>query len=105
MIFEKTFGVLKEIRRRNNLIKDRVKKQRDLAADIVPYKAKMNSTLKIINMLLEKTQDIKSITIRTDPNSETLVNNFIEEELSDYIVKKNEENPIYFDIKSVELSI
>ena len=105
MLFDKTMAVFKEINRRKKAVKDRVNAQRALAADIVPFKAKMNSSLKIINMIMEQCPDAESITIKTDNSSETLVNDFIEKELSDYIVKKDENDPTFFNIKPTELNI
>lgn len=103
-MFNRVFAVRKEIKRRKNALKKRVKEQKESLMDIIPFQALMQQIIKIISMLFDKEDTLESVIVETDPLSETMVNQFIDTQLQDFIVKKLPEPGQYeLKIKQFEL--
>ena len=86
-MFNRVFAVRKEIKRRQNALQKRVKAQKESLMDIIPFQALMQQIIKIISMLFDKEDTLESVIVETDPLSETMVNQFIDTQLQDFIVK------------------
>lgn len=103
-MFEKTIAVRKEIKRRKNITKERIKKQINDLKDTVPFNAKLGAQLKVINMLFEKCDLLKECKLEVDEKSESLFDQQIEN-LSDYIIHKDENNPLNYNIYLKQIEI